>query len=249
MRMSQAHSKAIPAVFIALLLSPQTVSPSSEKRLLDLRQEQPIAKHPPGFDPQTLILKGSRPEPRSPVETPPTEYLPYPPPPNYSWPPGPHTQYPPPSETNAPAGWYGGTGTGGQGNSGAGSASGSSAQTSAAVPSLRLPSLFHIPLDVLLLLLRPFLLPPSSSMTHPLRARTPVETPPSEYLPYPSPPNYQWPLGQSPRDQNPRAGWYGGSGLTVFSTAVVMSWFWYLRLRRKAGAGDGGEREGKEGGD
>ncbi|KAL9584141.1 MAG: hypothetical protein Q9212_002300 [Teloschistes hypoglaucus] len=194
MRMSKAHVKAIPAVFIALLLSPQTVSPSPERRLLDLRQEQPIAKHPQDSVEiqallQTLILKGSRPEPRSPIETPPTEYLPYPPPPNYSWPPGPHTQYPPPSETNAPAGWYGGTGTGGQGNSGAGSASGSGAQTSAAVPSLRLPSLFRIPLDILLFLLPAYLLPPSSSMTHLLRARTPVETPPSDYLPYPPPPN------------------------------------------------------------
>ena len=50
--------------------------------------------------------------PRAPVETPPTEYLPYPPPPNYNWPAGtsPNTENPPPSECNPPAGWYGGTG-------------------------------------------------------------------------------------------------------------------------------------------
>lgn len=64
--------------------------------------------------------------PRAPVETPPTEYLPYPPPPNYQWPAGtsPGTQNPPPSEFNPPAGWYGGTG---QGNPGAVSGSGSTA--------------------------------------------------------------------------------------------------------------------------
>ncbi|KAI4252923.1 MAG: hypothetical protein LQ352_003995, partial [Teloschistes flavicans] len=226
MRISKAHLNAIYALFTALLLNPRTVSPSLEKRILHLRQEQPNAKYAPDFVKiqvllRALILKGSRLEPRSPIETPPTEYLPYPPPPNYSWPPGPHTQNPPPSETNAPAGWYGGTGTGGQGNSGAGSASGSGAQISAAVPSLRLPSLLRIPLDVLLLLLPPSLLPapPLSSMTHPLRARAPVETPPTEYPPYSAPPDYQWPLGESqqnenpqPSEENPPTGWYGGSG-------------------------------------
>ncbi|KAL8780573.1 MAG: hypothetical protein Q9194_000844 [Teloschistes cf. exilis] len=232
MRMSQAHSKAKPAVFIALLLSPQTVSPSPEKRLLDLRQEQSIAKHAPGSVKiqahlQTFVLEGSRPEPRSPIETPPTEYLPYPPPPNYSWPPGPHTQYPPPSETNAPAGWYGGTGTGGQGNSGAGSASGSSAQTSGAVQSLHLPSLFHIPLDVLLLILPPFLLSFSSSMMRPPRARATAETPPTEFLPYPPPPKYQWLPGQSPQVENPRVGMAAADSPS------------------SVGAEDGGEREGK----
>ena len=55
--------------------------------------------------------------PRTPVETPPTEYLPYPPPPNYNWPAGenPGNENPQPSEFNSPAGWYGGTGGTGQG--------------------------------------------------------------------------------------------------------------------------------------
>ena len=53
--------------------------------------------------------------PRKPVETPPTEYLPYLPPPNYDWPAGenPGNEYPQPSEFNPPAGWYGGIGSGG----------------------------------------------------------------------------------------------------------------------------------------
>lgn len=34
-------------------------------------------------------------------------------------------------------------------------------------------------------------------------ARLPVETPPTAYLPYPPPPNYQWPPGYSPETQNP----------------------------------------------
>ena len=49
--------------------------------------------------------------PRKPVETPPTEFLPYPLPPNYDWPAGetPGNENPRPSELNPPAGWYGGT--------------------------------------------------------------------------------------------------------------------------------------------
>ena len=58
--------------------------------------------------------------PRMPVETPPTEYLPYSPPPNYNWPAGenPSNENPQPSEFNAPAGWYGGTGQSGGGGGG-----------------------------------------------------------------------------------------------------------------------------------
>ena len=37
-----------------------------------------------------------------------------------------------------------------------------------------------------------------------LRPRRPVETPPTEYLPYPPPDNYQWPPGQSPDTENPK---------------------------------------------
>ena len=70
--------------------------------------------------------------PRTPVETPPTEYLPYSPPPNYVWPAGetPGNENPQPSEFNPPAGWYGGTGQG-QGEGGSSSAPGtaSPAQT------------------------------------------------------------------------------------------------------------------------
>ncbi|KAL8693991.1 MAG: hypothetical protein Q9218_001290 [Villophora microphyllina] len=231
MQMSQAHFTAVCAILIPLLIGPQLVSTTPEKRNINLRQEQSNAEDPPDLVKiqtllRSLVLSGSQLEPRSPIETPPTEYLPYPPPPNYSWPPGPHTQNPPPSETNAPAGWYGGTGTGGQGNSGAGSASGSGygSSTSAAAPSLRLPSLLHVPLEVVLLLLPAYLLPSSSyerrSLTgQPMKARDPVETPPTEYLPYPPPPNYQWPPGENPQNEypqpsenNPPAGWYGGTG-------------------------------------
>ncbi|KAL8941656.1 MAG: hypothetical protein Q9216_002119 [Gyalolechia sp. 2 TL-2023] len=183
------------------------------------------------------ILQRARIQERSPVETPPTAYLPYPPPPDYVWPPGPHTQYPPPSETNAPGGWYGGTGTGGQGNSGAGSASnvngGSGSGSTSAAPSLRIP----LPLNILLnyfpfsssSLFTPVIAaassrrrsqirhPPAQVQPHVLKPRNPVETPPTAYLPYPPPPNYQWPPGQSPENQwpkpsefDPPRGWYTG---------------------------------------
>lgn len=56
---------------------------------------------------------------RSPVETPPTEYLPYPPPPNYSWPPGtsPATENPQPSESDPAPGSYTDAGVGSDGGS------------------------------------------------------------------------------------------------------------------------------------
>lgn len=46
--------------------------------------------------------------PRSPVETPPTEFLPYPPPKGYVWPPGtsPQSENPQPSEFDPPHGFY-----------------------------------------------------------------------------------------------------------------------------------------------
>lgn len=54
---------------------------------------------------------------RTPIETPPTEYLPYPPPPNYSWPPGtsPATENPQPSESDPPPGFYTDAGVGSDG--------------------------------------------------------------------------------------------------------------------------------------
>ena len=50
--------------------------------------------------------------------------------------------------------------------------------------------------------------------------RAPVETPPTEFLPYPPPPDYVWPAGQTPQNENPKpsenspGGWYGGTGQT-----------------------------------
>ncbi|KAL9000861.1 MAG: hypothetical protein Q9169_000616 [Polycauliona sp. 2 TL-2023] len=150
------------------------------------------------------FLQRTRVQARSPWETPPTAYLPYAPPPDYVWPPGPHTQYPPPSETNAPGGWYGGTGTGGQGNSGAGSAS-NAGSTSLAAPRLRVPSMIN-----LLAYLLPSSLIPARDRRQierekqRLKPRDPLETPPTQFLPYPPPPNYQWPPGQSPGNQYPQ---------------------------------------------
>lgn len=37
-----------------------------------------------------------------------------------------------------------------------------------------------------------------------LKPRRPVETPPTEYLPYPPPANYQWPPGENPGNENPQ---------------------------------------------
>ncbi|KAI4165134.1 MAG: hypothetical protein LQ342_001411 [Letrouitia transgressa] len=141
---------------------------------------------------RVLKVFTKRHQPRSPVETPPTEYLPYPPPPNYQWPPGPHTQYPPPSETNAPA-WYGGTGTGGQGNSGAGSASHKSASAPLLLSSSFLPRILAR------LIPRAF-----RQQSHQIQVRDPVETPPTQFLPYAPPPDYQWPAGYTPGNENPQ---------------------------------------------
>ncbi|KAL8964392.1 MAG: hypothetical protein Q9183_004480 [Haloplaca sp. 2 TL-2023] len=232
MRFFQPRWMALSAIVIPLLLIAQLVSPIPEKRIIDLPHEDPKPSRTFNFDKLQGLLHKITPrflqlEPRTPVETPPTAYLPYPPPPDYSWPPGPHTQYPPPSETNAPGGWYGGTGTGGQGNSGAGSAQGfdpASEATSAGVPSLRVPSLIpFIPFETLFYLLPSSLLPASSSRRggrkgrHALKATDPLETPPTQFLPYPPPPNYQWPPGQGPGDQYPQPsefdpppGVYGG---------------------------------------
>ena len=75
---------------------------------------------------------------RSPVETPPTEYLPYPPPSDYPWQAGesPATETPQPSEQNPPAGWY----TGESGNPGSNSG-GSVANAARPARSLLVPSL------------------------------------------------------------------------------------------------------------
>lgn len=37
-----------------------------------------------------------------------------------------------------------------------------------------------------------------------LKPRRPVETPPTEYLPYPPPDNYQWPPGMNAGNENPQ---------------------------------------------
>lgn len=84
--------------------------------------------------------------PRSPIETPPTEYLPYPPPSNYPWPPGqsPATETPQPSEHNPPAGWY--TGPSGASSPGPGGSATSSARParSTLIPNLLLRTLSWI---------------------------------------------------------------------------------------------------------
>ena len=61
------------------------------------------------------------------METPPTQFLPYPPPANYQWPPGqgPRDQNPQPSEFDPPPGVYGGYNPNSNGNGNAGSSSSS----------------------------------------------------------------------------------------------------------------------------
>ncbi|KAL8797553.1 MAG: hypothetical protein Q9195_000370 [Heterodermia aff. obscurata] len=200
-------------------------------------------------------------KPRRPVETPPTEYLPYPPPDNYQWPPGenPGNENPQPSEFNPPAGWYTGQ---------SGSGSGSQSQTSAASTSLRPPTLFRLLASSLgtnaRRIARPQVYPSQLDSQHPTFAplppskwppgaipsvetpptttptlpppswpllsrllisafpvipRNPVETPPIEFLPYPPPPNYVWPAGENPGNENPQPSefippgpWYEGTG-------------------------------------
>lgn len=110
---------------LLLLLLLFRVLPSSHATALTTDQEEILA-----LPNQTLVLQSSSTttttttslsllarlvlqyhhliHPRSPVETPPTEYLPYPPPPNYTWPPGtsPATEDPQPSEFDPPPGFY-----------------------------------------------------------------------------------------------------------------------------------------------
>lgn len=232
------------SIAVALLPQPAVSSPEKPNVTAELIGEE-VSQFKSQDDRASIIynnlLQAYKPKtlqraqilPRTPVETPPTEYLPYPPPPNYVWPPGPHTQYPPPSETNAPAGWYGGTGTGGQGNSGAGSASNvnSASGSTSSAPSLRIPTPLRLPINLLFTYLPTSLLAPlgspplsarrpqsnrkasSSSQLQQdhkyipekaLEVRAPVETPPTEYLPYPPPPNYQWPPGMTPQNENPQ---------------------------------------------
>ncbi|KAI4228249.1 MAG: hypothetical protein L6R36_001752, partial [Xanthoria steineri] len=221
MRLFHPRWMALCATLIVAALIPQLLAQNGENRENISYEDPKPAPNPRIPNLKTLLdhlttklLRRSRIQPRIPTETPPTAYLPYPPPPNYVWPPGPHTQSPPPSETNAPGGWYGGTGTGGQGNSGAGSA-GSSTGSSAA-PRLQIPALFTLPRNFLLSLLS---LLPQTNPTNAedtdhtprkdrkqgqLKPRNPIETPPTQYLPYPPPPTYQWPPGQNPGIQNPK---------------------------------------------
>ncbi|KAL8928479.1 MAG: hypothetical protein Q9208_001713 [Pyrenodesmia sp. 3 TL-2023] len=244
MRLFRPHWLILSAVPFAIALiskPPASPSPDEEPHLLKKAihldpqpQPQPSPSPNPASSPllQNILFRLTpKLLQRSPVETPPTAYLPYAPPPNYVWPPGPHTQYPPPSETNAPAGWYGGApgSTGGQGNSGAGSAQGpvqgGSSSSSSAAPSLRIPFSFFLP-NILITFMPSSLLPRPSSPQHRrlrkarnvLKASDPVQTPPAVYLPYPPPPNYVWPPpGLNRQDQNaqpgefdPPRGWYTG---------------------------------------
>ncbi|KAL8907838.1 MAG: hypothetical protein Q9207_001161 [Kuettlingeria erythrocarpa] len=244
MRIFRPRWLLLSAIPFAIALISKPASPSAEEGPHLLKVATNLERQPssPSNAPsssslfRTLLLRltpnllqRSPVQARSPVETPPTAYLPYPPPPNYVWPPGPHTQYPPPSETNAPAGWYGGApgSTGGQGNSGAGSAQGQgssgSSSSSSSAPSLRVPFSVFLP-NILVNLFPSSLLPPPNQHRKlrkgghaVLQARDPVETPPTAYLPYPPPPNYQWPPGQNPQNEYPQPsefdpprGWYTG---------------------------------------
>ncbi|KAI4119908.1 MAG: hypothetical protein LQ345_000166 [Seirophora villosa] len=197
MRILRPHWLALSAIPFAIALIPKSAAPSPPEQQPHLiRKAIHLVGNPPPSattDPQSpatmqnLLLR-LKPKllQRSPVETPPTAYLPYPPPPNYSWPPGPHTQYPPPSETNAPAGWYGGApgATGGQGNSGAGSASGNagssssvaSSSSSSAAPSLRAPGFLLFPLHVFVRFIPATTLCPSSPSSWHRTGKTKTET-------------------------------------------------------------------------
>ena len=97
---------------------------------------------------------------RSPVETPPTEYLPYPPPSNYPWPAGesPATETPQPSEQNPPAGWY----TGQSGNSGS-NTGGSVASSAGPARSMLVPNL----ITQTLLWILPYRIAPQMSWLNP----------------------------------------------------------------------------------
>ncbi|KAL8952522.1 MAG: hypothetical protein Q9222_001552, partial [Ikaeria aurantiellina] len=151
---------------------------------------------------------------RAPVETPPTQFLPYPPPPGYVYPPGTNAanQNPQPSEFDPPPGVYGSAYQGGN----------SASQSSSAAPSLRVPVLLSLlanpRLNALAALLPTNIVLPRNIKHLRLEAREPVETPPTQFLPYPPPPGYVYPQGESPETQNPKpsefnppAGVYGGA--------------------------------------
>ncbi|KAI4097111.1 MAG: hypothetical protein LQ344_000520 [Seirophora lacunosa] len=106
MRILQPHWLALSAIPFAIALIPKSAAPSTPeqqphliKKAIHLVGNPPPSAKTDPQSPATLqnLLLRLKPKllQRSPVETPPTAYLPYPPPPNYSWPPGPHTQYPP----------------------------------------------------------------------------------------------------------------------------------------------------------
>ena len=260
MRISTQQQANLSAFFFTILLLSIVLLPepsSSQETNNTIEPSKASSKDEPSF---TNSLGNPKIELRAPVETPPTEYLPYPPPPNYSWPPGENAgnENPKPSDNNPPAGWN----TGQSGSSGSGSGSSAvGASPSAASPALRPLAFFHILTAVLPIFARGARIPralsqtplgsplPSTPSTTEVYApasapaidpqdfspsqtrdllsrfiaslfpRSPVETPPTEYLPYPPPPNYSWPPGENPSNENPPptefnppAGWYGGNG-------------------------------------
>ncbi|KAL8713860.1 MAG: hypothetical protein Q9220_002005 [cf. Caloplaca sp. 1 TL-2023] len=157
---------------------------------------------------------------RAPVETPPTQFLPYPPPPGYVYPPGENAanQNPQPSEFNPPPGVYGSAYA-------QGASSSSSSASAASRRSLQTPLLLSLllvdPLGIITFAVAAALLPTTIALprnAHLIEARAPVETPPTQFLPYPPPPGYVYPPGTSPATQdpqptefNPPAGVYGGA--------------------------------------
>ncbi|KAL8642401.1 MAG: hypothetical protein Q9228_000907 [Teloschistes exilis] len=245
MRMSQAHSKAKPAVFIALLLSPQTVSPSPEKRLLDLRQEQSIAKHapdpssPPDFRPGGFST-GTTFTHRDPANG-------IPPLPSSAelqlatWP-----SYPVPSafRNERPGGMVRRNGhrrpRKQRRRIGLGVQRTNFGRGPITTPPIPLPHPAGCPP------------PPSASIPAVILiiddASAPSESDSGDAAdrvpPLPASTKISVVTRPEPAGREP-AGRYGGSGLTIFSTAIVVSVFYYWRLRRKVGAEDGGEREGK----
>ncbi|KAG7009031.1 hypothetical protein G7Y79_00003g008990 [Physcia stellaris] len=187
-------------------------------------------------------------KPRRPVETPPTEYLPYPPPDNYQWPPGmnagnenpqsirirllqlpklssllplhplssstssPRASAPPPAASPVPPSLIPSSTRSIQPTTTDPSTPGHQAQSPQSKPHQQRPTpsfpLLAPPLPLPLLR-------PSAQRSHP---RDPIETPPTEYLPYPPPADYVWPAGQSPGNENPQpsefdspGGWYGSA--------------------------------------
>lgn len=72
---------AVSLVFALLLANPAVAEVENDTAESGTSPEKP-------FSPNNHVSEIQELKPRRPVETPPTEYLPYPPPDNYQWPPG-----------------------------------------------------------------------------------------------------------------------------------------------------------------